>query len=81
MKLPHTIGKELLCSMEDNNAKLLGLEEVIVKNVWGNEKEQHIDIELPRRVHTCPCCGTETERIHDYRMQCIKDRVIGDGSR
>jgi transposase len=30
-------------------------------------------IELPRRMHVCPCCGTETDQIHDYRMQRIKD--------
>ena len=44
-----TTGKELLCSMKDNSAKLLGLEDVIVKKVWENDGEQHIDVELPRR--------------------------------
>ena len=58
---------------EDNTAKLLGLEDVIVKKVWDEEQEKHIMIELPRRMHVCPCCGTETDQIHDYRMQCIKD--------
>ena len=33
MKFPHSIGKELLCSMDNNSAKLLGLKDVIVKNV------------------------------------------------
>lgn len=58
---------------EDNTAKLLGLEDVIVKKVWDKEEEKHIEIELPRRDHACPCCGTETNRIHDYRMQKIRD--------
>ena len=58
---------------EDNTAKLLGLEDVIVKKVWDEEQEKHIMIELPRRMHVCPCCGTETDQIHDYRMQRIKD--------
>lgn len=58
---------------EDNTAKLLGLEDVIVKKVWDEGQEKHIEIELPRRMHVCPCCGTETDQIHDYRMQCIKD--------
>ena len=58
---------------EDNTAKLLGLEDVIVKKVWDEEQEKHIMIELPRRMHVCPCCGTATDQIHDYRMQRIKD--------
>ena len=53
---------------DDNNAKLLGLEDVIVKKVW-DDGEKHIEIELPRRRHVCPRCGTETDKIHDYRMQ------------
>ena len=58
---------------EDNTSKLLGLEDVIIKNVWDEGQEKHIEIELPRRNHACPCCGTETDRIHDYRMQKIRD--------
>lgn len=56
----------------DNTAKVLGFEDVIVKNVW-EESSLHIEIELPRRKHKCPECHRETERIHDYRMQRIKD--------
>lgn len=59
--------------MKDNTAKVLGLEDVIAKNVWEDGKYQHIEIELPRRVHKCPCCGVTTDRIHDYRTQKIKD--------
>lgn len=59
--------------MKDNTAKILGLEDVIVKNVWSDEKYRHIEIELPRRAHKCPCCRVMTERIHDYREQKIKD--------
>ena len=58
---------------EDNTSKLLGLEDVIIKNVWDEGQEKHIEIELPRRNHACPSCGTETDRIHDYRMQKIRD--------
>ena len=59
--------------MKDYSAKMLGLEDVIVKKVWEAGEEQHIEIELPRRAHNCPSCGTETDQIHDYRMQRIKD--------
>ena len=58
---------------EDNTAKLLGLEDVIIKKVWEDESAHHIELELPRRKHNCPCCGAETDRIHDYRKQKIKD--------
>ena len=73
MKFPLSIGKELLCSMDNNSAKLLGLKDVIVKNVESNEKELHINIELPCRKHKCPVCKAKTCRIHDYRNQVIRD--------
>ena len=57
----------------NDSAKLLGLEDVLVKNIYEVHGEQHIDIELPRRIHRCPCCGCETDRIHDYREQKVKD--------
>ena len=59
--------------MKDNTLKLLGLEDVIVKNVYENETGCCIEIELPRQKHICPCCQSETERIHDYRIQRVKD--------
>lgn len=59
--------------MKDDTAKLLGLEEVIVKKIWDIDNCRHIEIELPRRKHQCPCCNTETDHIHDYRKQQIKD--------
>ncbi len=73
MKSPHTIGKELLCSMDNNSAKILGLEDVIVKNVESEENALHISLELPRKEHICPVCGNTTERIHDYREQIVRD--------
>ena len=62
--------------MKDNTTKLLGLEDVIVKNVYDDAEGCHVELELPRRVHICPCCGESTNRIHDYRMQKIKDLPI-----
>ena len=59
--------------MKDNTSKLLELEDVIIKNVYENERGCCIEIELPRRKHICPHCQSETERIHDYRIQCVKD--------
>ena len=59
--------------MKDYTAKLLNLEDVIITNVENVLDQLHIYIELPRRKHICPCCGAETDCVHDYRMQAIKD--------
>lgn len=58
---------------QDYTTKLLDLEDVIITNVENISDQLHISIELPRRKHICPCCGTVTDRVHDYRMQVIKD--------
>ena len=58
---------------QDYTAKLLNLEDVIITNVENISDQLHIYIELPRRKHVCPCCGAETDRVHDYRWQKIKD--------
>ena len=54
-------------------AKLLNLEDVIITNVENISCERHVCIELPRSKHRCPACSALTDRIHDYRMQTIKD--------
>ena len=59
--------------MTDYTVKLLNLEDVIITNVENISDQLHIYIELPRRKHVCPCCGAETDRVHDYRWQKIKD--------
>ncbi len=58
---------------QDYTSKLLNLEDVIITNVENISDQLHIYIELPRRKHICPCCGVETDRVHDYRWQKIKD--------
>ena len=58
---------------QDYTTKLLDLEDVIITNVENISDQLHISLELPRRKHICPCCGTVTDRVHDYRMQVIKD--------
>lgn len=53
--------------------ELLGLKDIVledVKNVYG---EQHIFIRMAKRIHECPHCKTKTSKVHDYRMQVIKD--------
>ena len=63
--------------MNDYTAKFLNLEDVIISNVDNISNQLHIYIELPRRKHVCPCCGTVTDRVHDYRWQTIKDIPLG----
>ncbi|MDD7637934.1 MAG: transposase family protein [Clostridiales bacterium] len=58
---------------QDYTAKLLNLEDVIITNVENLAEELHVYIELPRKEHTCPACGSVTDRVHDYRMQTVKD--------
>lgn len=53
--------------------KLIGLQGIIVKKVFDNVKTKSILIEMQKKPHECPCCGTTTNTIHDYRKQIIKD--------
>ncbi|MEI3141222.1 MAG: transposase family protein [Lawsonibacter sp.] len=34
-------------------------------------------LKLPRTKHPCPACGALTDRVHDYRMQTVKDVPFG----
>lgn len=53
--------------------KLLGLQEVKVTNVEEKEESLNISIELSQKRHSCPCCSKQTDTVHDYRRQKIKD--------
>ena len=59
--------------MSDYTAELLNLEDVIITNIENISDQLHIYMELPRTKHICPACGAVTDRIHDYRMQTVKD--------
>lgn len=61
----------MLC--HDYTRELLGLEDVIVTGIKQSEEYCHVNLEMPRKVHTCPACGAKTDEVHDYRMQEIKD--------
>ena len=54
-------------------ADLLGLEDVIIKNVESTDTENHVYFTLKRRPHTCPHCSAVTDKVHDYRTSILKD--------
>ena len=53
--------------------EILGLQDVIITKVENNQNEMIIYAELERKPHKCNKCGAETNSIHDYRQQVIKD--------
>ncbi len=53
--------------------EILNLQDVEVEKVEIFEKAQRIHIKPGRKVVNCPCCETETSKIHDYRTQIVKD--------
>ena len=68
---------EISMLTQDYTAKLLNLEDVMIKNVEHTSDKIFIQIELPRKSHICPACGSRTDRVHDYRRQIIKDVPLG----
>lgn len=56
----------------NNNIKIPGLEEAIVKNIDYFEDRISIHVEFPIKTHKCTDCGERTRRVHDYRIQKIK---------
>ncbi len=57
----------------DYITKLLGLREAKIENIKENNEKIVISLVMNRKKHKCPCCGTETDRIHDYRVPLIND--------
>ena len=52
---------------------LLNLEDIKIFKITHSDTCVNIFIETTPKPHICPCCGNSTKRIHDYRMQKIKD--------
>ena len=49
--------------------EILNLQDVEVEKVENFEKTQRIHIKLGRKAVNCPCCETQTSKIHDYRTK------------
>lgn len=52
---------------------LLNLEGVFIKKVIHEDSFLQIFLESKPSEQICPCCGSTTKKIHDYRIQKIKD--------
>lgn len=53
--------------------KLVGLQDIEVKNIETSDSDIRLFCRMKRKPHKCPACGNLTNRIHDYRVQVIKD--------
>lgn len=60
--------------------KLLDLKDVNVKNICSSDTFLKITLETKKVLSICPCCGSNTSKIHDYRYQKIKDFPYMDKS-
>lgn len=56
--------------------KLLGLKDVFLLNVSDSSDSKIIELKMKKKSHKCPVCGAETSKVHDYRIQNVKDIPI-----
>ena len=52
---------------------LLELKDADILNVLNFKDCKIVEIKMKQRIHKCPKCGNETSRVHDYRIQDVKD--------
>lgn len=53
--------------------EILGLEDVVLKKTLRSDIDMKFFLETKPKPQVCPACGKTTARIHDYRMQTVKD--------
>mgnify|MGYP001013787592 FL=1 len=53
--------------------KLLNIKDVIVKKIVHADTFVKIYLETEPSEQICPACQAVTRRIHDYRIQTVKD--------
>ena len=57
----------------------LNLQDVEVEKIENSNTCKRIYVKLVRTTVKCPCCNTETNKIHDYRTQVVRDcKAFGD---
>lgn len=52
---------------------LIGLKGIIIKNIIQHENLTECLVEMERKPHKCPNCGHQTNQVHDYRTQPVRD--------
>ncbi|HBY19689.1 MAG TPA: hypothetical protein DEG71_01525 [Clostridiales bacterium] len=62
--------------MFDYIKEIMDLEGVIIEKVVKDKKSIRIYVTEPRKTHKCSCCGSVTDKIHDYYLRTIKDVPI-----
>ncbi|MBR5948886.1 MAG: ISL3 family transposase [Clostridia bacterium] len=58
---------------KDYTTKLLDMEHMEVRNIEEYPDRLIVYVAMERRPTRCPCCGAETDAVHDYREQTVKD--------
>ena len=53
--------------------EILNLQDVEIKKVENFKGIKRIHIQMNRKKVKCPVCDAETDKIHDYRTQIVKD--------
>lgn len=61
--MPHT----------DYISKLLGMGSINILDLNSDDKAIVIAFKLQRRPHICPDCAGITNKVHDCRIQIVKD--------
>ena len=51
---------------------LPGFEEITITKAEMIEGCYHLHMECEKKNHTCPECGNQTQRVHDYRLQKVQ---------
>lgn len=53
--------------------KIIGYQEVIIKNIEEANENLYIHMMMKRKECVCPVCKRKTNRVHDYRKQMVRE--------
>lgn len=63
--------------LKDNYTEnLLGMKDAILLNIENLQDKKIIELKMKQVPHPCPRCKTLTSKVHDYRIQYVKDAPI-----
>lgn len=57
----------------NNSENLFGLQGLEIKKIESDNENITVVARMKRKIHKCPVCGSETDKVHDYRKQVIRD--------